>query len=241
MVAKTQSLEIRYDEDGNTLAVQVYERAGLQAESLGLITWGASFVLANLLYKWKSLVPASEPNSSILPVIELGAGTSLVGISAAAVWQVSVIVTDLAPIIQGLADNVAANEALLAERKASVRAGALDWHTPQKLTLDKDEGTISAADTKARILLASDTLYDEDHPGLQVDTITAWLAPGPDSRVIFCYVLRHAYVDHIRNFWELLQEAGLECVEEGRQDAGQDQWDEVAPYEWCVWQWKRDS
>lgn len=236
-----RSFDIAIDDSSSHVKVAISETPGLKAENLSLATWGSSFVLANILHKWNSAVEKimADHGDAVLPVLELGAGTSLVGISAAAVWQVPVVVTDLAPLISGLAQNISVNNELLQDRAASVSCGTLDWSEPTYLQLAGEQPKmISANDTKAHIILAADTVYAEDHPELLTRTITAWLAPGSDSRVIFCYVLRHSYIDIIRDLWEQLDAIGLECIEEGQKDADPDKWDDVAPFEWCVWRWK---
>ncbi|EME45018.1 hypothetical protein DOTSEDRAFT_170156 [Dothistroma septosporum NZE10] len=243
-----RSFHVTTDDKGSQVEVAISETPGLKAENLSLATWGSSFVLANLLHTWKITDENSKPDhvngdgaqiSDPLPVLELGAGTSLVGISAAAVWQVPVVVTDLEPLIPGLAQNISANTTLLEKRSASVTCGTLDWSKPTFLQLAGHQATvISARKTKAKIILAADTVYAEDHPELLTKTITAWLAHGPDSRAIFCYVLRHSYIDIIRDLWEQLETIGLECIQEGQKDADPDKWDDVAPFEWCVWRWK---
>ncbi|KAK4623897.1 Methyltransferase [Fulvia fulva] len=243
-----RSFDIATDDNGSFVEVAISETPGLKAENLSLATWGSSFVLANLLHKWKSTVQHStaapiRADYNAIPVLELGAGTSLVGISAAAVWQVQgVITTDLAPLIRGLAQNISVNANLLKDRSASVSCGTLDWSEPDSLHVAGEHArVVDAKQTKAQIILAADTVYAEDHPELLTKTITAWLAPGPDSRVIFCYVLRHSYIDIIRDLWEQLDAVGLECIEEGQKDADPDKWDDVAPFEWCVWRWKGEA
>lgn len=233
------SSDVKVDEQGSTITVHISEPDGLSAENLSLSTWGASFVLANNLHK-VSLphVPSSHPPN----VLELGAGTALVGLSAAAIWRANVTLTDLPAIVPGLVTNASLNRTLLREKNASAAAGSLDWTEPDKIRFSDSKEVQAGLASKYQVILAADTIYDEDHPRLLTNTITTWLAPGPDSRVILCYPLRMAYIDHVRDFWERMEAAGLECCEEGKA-AGTEEWNEVShtPYEWCIWRWKMET
>lgn len=251
MKPSLRSFKIQADSQGNVIDVNISEPPGLSAENLGLATWGSSYILANQLHRWKEdaekanqLKKNENPDNSIA-VLELGAGTSLVGISAAAVWRLPVIVTDLAPLMSGLAQNVGVNKDLLEQRGGSARCGTLDWSQPTQLHIHDDNAahayTIDTTKTRANVILAADTIYGDEHPALLTQTVKTCLAPGPDARVILCYGLRVAYIDFIRELWEGLEGLGLECVEEGREDARPEEWDDVAPFEWCVWRWKEGS
>ncbi|KAF2163244.1 hypothetical protein M409DRAFT_68550 [Zasmidium cellare ATCC 36951] len=249
-----RSFQIQKDAQGNEIQVHISETPGLKAENLGLATWGSSYILANQLYRWKedalkanerTITTQNHPNGNgageaeRIPVLELGAGTSLVGISAAAVWGLPVIVTDLEPLMAGLEQNIAVNRELLQQVGAEVRCGTLDWTHPSRLQLHNFTSLIDTSRAKASILLAADTVYAEDHPTLLRDAIRTCLARTPEARVVLCYVLRHSYIEIIRELWGVLEgEVGLVCVEEGRVDAEPERWDDVAPFEWCVWRWR---
>lgn len=242
------SFEVQSDRHGSRMNIHILEQAGISAENLSLSTWGASFVLANQLHKIS--IP-SKPKDEIsnggeqprLSVLELGAGTGLVGISAAALWCADCLLTDLTPILPGLDTNISVNQQLLSRNASSASCASLDWNRPDEIKVGTHSTRTSARsltpqDWKADVVLAADTLYSEEHPSLLVKTIVTWLAPGHRSRAILCYPLRIAYIDHIRKFWELMESTGSKCLEEGREE-GDEKWNEVAntPYEWCVWAW----
>lgn len=248
-----RSFNIQKDDQGNEIQVSISETPGLKAENLGFDTWGSSYVLANLLWRWKgdalranaeSGKNADDVNGDVkensIPVLELGAGTSLVGISAAAVWGLEVIVTDLEPLMLGLAQNISVNQRLLSESRTRVRCGTLDWSQPSQLHIYPTGETISTSTTKANIILAADTVYAEDHPELLSQTVETCLARTREARVVMCYVLRYSYIEIVRGVWQGFEGLGLECVEEGRRDAEPEVWDDVEPFEWCVWRWKED-
>lgn len=196
-------------------------------------------MLAGLLHKLD--IPAPPPaRDGHIPVLELGAGIGLVGLVGSMVWAREVVLTDLAPIVPGLVDNINENAKLLEQHGKEVRAGALDWDEPETLVL-QDETVVKASETKASIIIAADTIYDEAHPRMLAQTIARWLAPGPDARLVMTYPLRVAYLEEIRELWELLEGAGLECEKEGKEEAeevGGASWDDEKLCEWSVWRWK---
>lgn len=239
------TLTVQADVNGSSIQIAVSERAGVTAENLSLTTWGASFILANQLHHLNPLLSRTEGQQNPW-MLELGAGTGVVGLAAAALWGVEVTLTDLPSIVPALADNIAVNGPLLKEWGGSASCGTLDWTEPTQLRLEPSGGqevtVISAASSQPTVVLAADVIYSEEHPELLSQTITTWLARSPEAVAIICWPLRMAYIDHIREFWELMEAAGLECVKEGREQ-GDETWNEVAhtPYEWCVWKWRDSS
>lgn len=265
-----RSFKIQTDVDGSTTEIKINETPGVSAENLSLATWGSSFILANKLHKWKDQVAAAfkdertrskKSQKGIIPILELGAGTSLVGLSAAKIYDPpptsqqtansgdsepslpGVIVTDLAPLISGLQFNISANPSLSTTTPPKIAPGILDWWNPSTLSvvLPKETTKISATTHTTPLILAADTVYDSDHPELLTSTITTWLARSSAARVILCYVLRHSYIDIIRDLWTQLEQAGLESIDEGQEDPDPDRWDDVAPFEWCVWRWREEA
>ena len=246
------SFAIQTGHKGSSIHIQISEQAGVTTENLSLSTWGASFVLANHLHKIQlPRLPvqgvALETVEEQLSALELGAGTGLVGLAAASIWKARVTMTDLLPIVSGLSANITLNRDLIAQSGGSVSAGSLDWSKPFQIdalpdTTMERHPRVQPESSKPNIILAADTIYDEEHPQLLSNTVCKWLRPGPRSRAIFCYPLRMAYIDHIRQFWDLLEAGGLECIEEG-QEEGDESWNEIfnTPYEWCVWSWKSDK
>lgn len=152
------------------------------------------------------------------------------------IWQTSVCLTDLEPLVSNLEANIALNKDLLGTTGGGtgVCAGILDWAHPLQPIIP---GTF--ASNTARVILAADTVYSEEHPGLLTNAISARLEVSEKARFIMCYPLRIGYLDHIRDLWERLEGAGLECTQEGREKLGEG-WDEDVEYEWCTWGWKAE-
>lgn len=233
-----------------SLNLKISDPGELAADNLTLATWGSSQILADVLHTLRIPPAQSSSDSTTIPVLELGAGTGLVGLTAAAVWQTESILTDLAPILPGISANVALNEELLRDHGGSARCGMLDWSVPEELKIWSTESPRASATTsrkvfrasvnKARVILAADTVYSEEHPELLTRTIGSWLEPGRESRLVICYPLRIGYIDHIRDLWERFEDLGLEAIQEGREQIDAS-WDEDVPYEWSVWSWKAKS
>lgn len=103
----------------------------LTGDNLGLKTWGSSYVLAQMLHNigQTSLSHLLSPGTDLPrpPVLELGSGTGLLGLAAAAVWRSHVILSDLPGIVPNLSYNVEKNRQMIEERGGSVVAGALTW------------------------------------------------------------------------------------------------------------------
>ena len=247
----SRNFDIPKSSSGETIHIKLDEPA-LAAENLRLTTWGSSFILATRLHHFaldlNPLHPAASyasDNLGTISVLELGAGTGLVGLSAAAIWNTNVVLSDLAPIVPGLAVNIRTNKETICALGGSTFCGTLDWANPDKLVLysidaeaqQRQEHTLQAGTNKATVILAADTIYSEEHPTMLSSAILRWLKHGPDARVIIAYPMRVAYLDEIRGLWELLQRGGLEAIDEGRELVGDD-WDDEALHEWSVWRWK---
>lgn len=241
--------------DTEQIAINILEPTDSISDNLALATWGASFILANQLYKIDvsealSLTQHNTNNDPTEtqphpPILELGAGTALVGLTASLLWKRNAVLTDLPNIVTGTAATVGANAAALSASNVKVHCGSLDWFKPSTLAFhnpNPSPNTVSIPNLhpsahKFPLILAADVVYDEEHPDLLLQTVTTWLAPGRASRFVLAYVLRVAYLDVIRDLWAKFEEAGLECVEEGQVE-GDETWDEMAPYEWCSWRWR---
>jgi hypothetical protein len=101
----------------------------LTEDNLGLKTWASSYLLAVGLDKLADnhLHHRKEFSKIDANVLELGAGTGLVGIAAAASWGCAVHLTDLPAIVPNLTHNVNANKDVLTKLGGAATAGELDW------------------------------------------------------------------------------------------------------------------
>ena len=235
---------------GGELPIHITE-PDLKAQGLSLETWAASSVQAGLIQRLTedqvsfppSIADQSGSNPKIIPILELGAGTGMVGISAAIKWNLHAVLTDLAPIVPGLAANIALNRDSLTEGQMS--CGALDWSEPARLDFHSFEADGPSRKnpfegaTAAHLVLAADTIYSEEHPPLLAATVLRWLSRAdPTARFVMCLPLRACYLDELRDLWSLLETGGLECIQDGQEMADQRTFDDECLCEWSIWRWK---
>ncbi|KAI4161177.1 MAG: hypothetical protein LQ342_005072 [Letrouitia transgressa] len=175
----------------------------------------------------------SDSLPSIKPqVIELGAGTGLVGLTCASLYPVHVYMTDLPAIVPNLQANVDAN---WRNMKGTTSAEVLDWST-----IPAEKGFAE----RFSLVVAADPLYSPDHPAWLVATIHHTLKKGKDARVIMELPLRNVYKPEIEEFKEGMHALGLLILEEG-EEGGFDDWEEMDEEGemvkvrcwWAVWGW----
>ncbi|KAI6891811.1 hypothetical protein KC318_g9487 [Hortaea werneckii] len=230
---------VTLNSSGEKIGIDITDPSSISADNLALATWGSAEVLANTLHKHHIDLGNGMDNEGVTGVIELGAGTGIAGLAAACVWKTNAILTDLPLIVPALEANVTLNEDRLKTHGGNAVCGTLDWDEPKDLVISNGStaGKHQDQNLRARVLLAADTVYSEEHPPLLVKAIEARLELSDKARLILCYPLRFGYLDHIRDLWERLEAAELTCVEEGREKVDES-WEEDEEYEWCVWGWK---
>lgn len=225
--------------------LKLYEPS-LVSDNIGHKTWGSSYVLAKRL---KSLpIPIISDADGDGPfILELGAGTGLLGLAAAAVWNALVVLTDLPSILPNLSRNMSANAAALsfAAPSAGAACGELDWASPSKLSIAQwqDAGTISRLQKRENdrfgIILAADPVYSPEHPELLTVTVKRWLLHAQTSRFILVHPLRELYALEFGDLKARLHNIELKILDEG-QELGRDDWKEEVLHSWSVWGWRTE-
>ncbi|KKA28175.1 hypothetical protein TD95_004077 [Thielaviopsis punctulata] len=206
----------------------------LTGDSLGFKTWGSSYLLALDLPRLRSGILSHLFASSLPSVVELGAGTGLLGIAAAAIWQTRVVLSDLPNITENLMHNAQANKEIVEKLGGSLEAGVLTWGSATEF----DEGFFGQRNQYDKIVLAADPLYDESHPALLYSAIMQQMALSPGARLIVMVPQRdRATAGFTQNLRLLLKtgERPLECLEERsidqHDDWGEDDDDDEEPDE----------
>lgn len=125
------------DDPGSEPFELIIREPALTGDSLGFKTWGSSYVLSQHLPELavsslSSLFDKSLGQSDPT-VLELGSGTGLLGLAAAALWRVPVALSDLPNITENLRVNADRNNELIEARGGMLRVGELTWGG------DKDE------------------------------------------------------------------------------------------------------
>ncbi|OQO11722.1 hypothetical protein B0A48_03449 [Cryoendolithus antarcticus] len=223
----------------NWIEITLHEPA-LAADSLGLKTWASSYLLAKRLCLLRDeVLPPLRPHDFVL---ELGAGTGLVGLAAAVVFQRPVILTDLPAIVPNLQRNIEQNEDLLAARQGYASAAVLDWASPESFACLTHAGVPHAFP----LILAADPVYDAHQPGLLVNAIGCHVELSADASIVIELPLREDFAAERQDLRDRMEGLGLEIREQG-EEVGYDDWTdhegemvEVRCW-WAIWGWKASS
>jgi len=114
-------------------------------DALGFKTWGTAWAIAQKLDEFgethfehlhESRNTFTTASGKVIQqmqtrVLELGAGTGLLGLAAAALWRTNVVMTDLPLFQDNLLHNIHKNSSLLEECNANVSCDVLDWTDPE--------------------------------------------------------------------------------------------------------------
>ncbi|KUI58667.1 Protein-lysine N-methyltransferase EFM2 [Cytospora mali] len=198
----------------------------LTGDNLGLKTWGSSYVLSQMLFTIGqtslSHLLGQEDNQIRPAVLELGSGTGLLGLAAAAIWRTQVILSDLPEIVPNLSYNVEKNRQMIEERGGAVVAGALTWGGDE----DEVDPVLFPTKNSFKVIIVADPLYDDVHPGLLAGAIDEQLSMDPDARAMIMVPQRDATTIKLLSAFRnemASKSAPLVCLEE-TVVAGQDDW-----------------
>ncbi|KAG7026794.1 Protein-lysine methyltransferase METTL21C, partial [Cucurbita argyrosperma subsp. argyrosperma] len=158
----------------------------LRSQGLSFQLWPAATTLVNLLDKQRShpetnpLTPTltalrDSSECRTLNILEIGSGTGLVGIAAAATLGAKVTVTDLSHVISNLQFNVEANADVVAANGGCVRAASLHWGEPIDAELIGQEFDL---------ILASDVVYHDHLYDPLIQTLRSFLLDGGNPKMV---------------------------------------------------------
>lgn len=224
----------------------ILKEPSLTADNLGHKTWLASYLLARRLSEiWGQHAGhrgrLAKDDGKVTKLLELGSGTGLLGIAAAAVCpDTEVLLTDLPDIVGNLKDNVVANSGLF-EKEPVPAVEVLDWSfVPDQAKGDSDRRG------EYDMVIAADPLYSPEHPTWLVNAITANLKFCESARVIVELPLRHSYIPEVEGFRQRMLDMRLQLIDQGNEKGFED-WQsakgervEVECW-WGVWKWETTS
>ena len=207
-------------EQETAVDISIHEPA-LTEDNLGLKTWASSFVLARSWHTLRHRLPLVFEKDEDAKILELGAGTGLVGIAAAAVLGANVLLTDLPEIVPNLDRNIESNKTTIESRNGSARAAILDWTVPEKIIyaenaeITRRRSLIAEEQSSTYpLIVAADPIYSKEQPAWLVQTIDCHLARGSDARVVIQLPIREAYAAERADLKERMDNIGLEvCYE----------------------------
>ncbi|KAK3624608.1 Protein-lysine N-methyltransferase rrg1 [Elasticomyces elasticus] len=235
------------EDAGEMFEITLHEPA-MTADSMGLKTWASSYLLAKRLSILREKLPRMGEEARIL---ELGAGTGLVGLAAAVILQRTVVLTDLPEILPNLQRNVRDNAAVLATHGAKVETAVLDWSHPEDFTLPYN-GDRKLPPHTFPLILAADAVYSSAHPELLVRAIGYHLCRSGDARVVVEIPVREGFAPEREEFRQRMGGLGLRVLGEG-EEVGYDDWggggdgdgDEDGAGEvscwWSIWGWQNSA
>lgn len=189
----------------------------------------------------------SSPTTTPRPhILELGAGTGLVGLAASALFATTTHLTDLPSILPNLQHNISQNAPLTAS--STVTAGPLDWSShPNSYASTILGDTTTTTPTKFDLILAADSLYAPQHPMWIVRVMGTMLNWDEErrARMVIELPFRSEEPPEHEELRRRLREMGFVVVEEG-EEVGFDDWEDLRVEGgqvevrcwWSVWRWR---
>lgn len=149
----------------------------LPSQGIAFKLWPAATTLINLLDRQHSTTaaPLFIPSGNRLRVLELGSGTGVVGIAAAALFGASVTVTDLPHVLPSMEFNVEANADVLKLHGGEVNVAALSWGNEEEM---------EAMGRDYDLVIGSDLVYHDHLFEPLLETLHFFL-DGGDKGLVF--------------------------------------------------------
>lgn len=155
----------------------------LPSQGLSFQLWPAATALVSLLdhHHHSSTTLSSlltRPHSQPLRILELGSGTGMVGIAAAAILGAHVTVTDLSHVIPNLKFNAEANLNTVGLNGGKVEVAALGWGVEEEMEAIKEKDQYD-------IILGSDVVYHDHLYEPLLQTLKFFLLGEQTKEVVF--------------------------------------------------------
>ncbi|AOA61362.1 S-adenosylmethionine-dependent methyltransferase [Komagataella phaffii CBS 7435] len=192
----------------------LYERTGcesiqlkepsLTSDNLGLKTWGSSFILSQRLIN-------DDQRYLKEPIMELGAGTGLIGIVVAHLGY-HVTLSDLPEILPNLKENIKLNHA-----SAQADCHELDWTRPDPF-IKENPNSLKGYNT----LIFSDPVYSTNQPRWVADISEKFLRKSTEAHILLQVPIRSGFQKERDKLWALMEDKGFQLVESHQQDGYDD-------------------
>lgn len=188
----------------------------LPSQGLSFQLWPAATTFVKLLdgYQLSNTDPLSAAITSVkscprLRILELGSGTGVVGIAAAAILGADVTVTDLPHVLPNLNFNVEVNSTVLAPRAGQVHVAALSWGEKEDM---------EAVGREYDLIIGSDVVYHDNLYDPLLQTLR-FLLLGDGEKVFLMAHLRRwkkesGFFKKAKKYFqvELVHEDGPSCA-----------------------------
>ncbi|KAJ7227991.1 putative methyltransferase-domain-containing protein [Mycena haematopus] len=163
--------------------------------SVGAQTWGGACVLSEIIAAQPADFGLVNNCSSPLMVLELGAGTGLVGLVLATVAKsmdisgVTVVATDFYPaVLENLAANISAAFPA-SDRSVPISSHFLDWSSFAQ-NMDPPAAPL---DQPFDVIVGADVIYEPEHAPWIHAVVSRLLAPGSSSQFHLVIPLRRTH------------------------------------------------
>lgn len=171
--------------------IKLFEPA-LTSDNLGFKTWGSSLILSELLVQ--------EHKKLILePVLELGSGTGLCGITLDLLGY-DVVLTDLPEILPNLDKNLELNN-------CKADSEVLDWTDCSSFIKKK-------GNAKFKTVVIADPIYSSEHPTYVVNMMEKFLDHCSEAKILLQIPIRKTFEVERERLWNLLEERNLKVFDE---------------------------
>ncbi|KAG5050927.1 hypothetical protein AAZX31_02G053600 [Glycine max] len=152
----------------------------LPSEGLSFQLWPAATSLVSLLDLHRENPPSASPLSAALHgrrrIIELGSGTGLVGIAAAATLGAHVTLTDLPHVVPNLRFNADANAAVVGPTGGVITVAPLRWG---------HAADVEAIGREFDLVLASDVVYHDHLYEPLLETLRLMMLSERNGKMVF--------------------------------------------------------
>ncbi|XP_074308894.1 uncharacterized protein LOC141643588 [Silene latifolia] len=148
----------------------------LASQGIAFQLWPAASTLLSLLDNHRILHPFLRRDNCRLRLLELGSGTGLVGIAAAAILGADVTVTDLAHVIPNLDFNIAANAEVVGSGGGKLVAAELGWGNVEQMEV---------IGKGFDVVLGSDLVYHDHSYEPLLETLKYFLLSLGDEEKVF--------------------------------------------------------